>query len=258
MKRLLAVAMLSCVGTTGGQLVDFPAAAAGAEDAISPLVFDETTIGGHTFHVALTTATLHIGALYLDQAMPVSGAGDTDCILPGTYTAEVLDALDVDLLSASPQSFPSLGHGTTTPALAAQVWLTGADVNAITDVTKILVVAGTARDDGGVVYPFTGTITIRTNRIPSNVTTGANPPCKQRIVSPIPTTTSVQTMGGLLLRVDAKALFANVDFSLLPNVASTYVFSDDPTSTAYTQPSINLWTNLRSAGTYTFTWSPSP
>ena len=55
----------------------------------------------------------------------------------------------------------------------------------------------------------------------------------------------------------AKALFANVDFSELPKVSSTYVFSDDPSSPTYTQPSINLWTNLRSAGSYTFSW-PAP
>ncbi|HEX4515561.1 MAG TPA: hypothetical protein VH054_18570 [Polyangiaceae bacterium] len=259
------VLVAACIGTTGGQIVDFPAAAAGAADATSPFLFDETTIAGHTWHVTLTTATLHIGAAYLDQALPISGAGDTNCILPGTYTAEVLgtssdgglDGLDVDLLSPTPQLFPSPGHGTTAPALAAQVWLTGGDVNAITDDTKILVVAGSASDDGGATFPFEGTITIGNNRVPSDVTTGANPPCKQRIVSPIGTTTSVQTTGGLLLRVDAKALFTNVDFSQLTKFSSTYGFSDDPTSTEYTQPSINLWTNLRSAGTYTFAWSPS-
>ena len=267
MKRWIAVlAVLSCVGTTGGELVDFPAAAAGGGDATSPLVFDETTTAGHTFHVTLTTATLHIGAVYLDQAMPVSGAGDTNCILPGTYTAEVLgtasdggkNGLDVDLLSSAPQAFPSLGHGTTTPSLAAQVWLTGGDVNAVTDATKILVVAGTATDDGAAAYPFEGTITISNNRVPANVTTGANPPCKQRIVSPIPTTTSIQASGGLLLRIDAKAFFANVDFSQLAKVSSTYVFSDDPSSPTYTQPSINLWTNLRSAGTYALSSSANP
>jgi hypothetical protein len=241
----------ACVGTTGGELVDFPAAAAGADDATSPLAFDETTISGHAFHVTLTQATLHIGAVYLDQALPVSGVGNTTCILPSIYTAEVLDGVDVDLLSASPQPFPGLGHGTTTPSLAAQVWLTGGDVNATDDDTPILVVAGSASDDTGATYPFAGTITIGENRISSDVTTGANPPCKQRIVSPIATTATVATTGGLLLRVDAKRLFANVDFSQLAQGA----FSDDPNASDYTQPSINLWSNLRSAGTYAFSWS---
>lgn len=268
-KGLIASAIvtttLACIGTTGGRLVDFPAAAAGAADVTSPLAFDETTIAGHTWHVTLTQATLHIGAVYLDQALPISGSQGTDCILPGTYTAEVLgtsldgglDGLDVDLLSSAPQLFPSPGHGTTTAALAAQVWLTGGDINSISDGTKILVVVGSASDDTGATFPFEGTITISTNRVPANQTAGSNPPCKQRIVSPIPTSTAVQTTGGLLLRVDARQLFQNVDFSQLEKFSSTYGFSDNPTSASYTQPSINLWTNLRSSATYVFSWSSS-
>jgi len=267
MRRALAsgafVLAIACVGTTGGELVDFPAAAAGAANATSPLLFDETTIAGHTYHVTLTEASLHIGALYLDQALPVSGAGDLTCILPSTYTAEVLGTpldggaagLDVDLLSPTPQSFASGGHGTTTPSLAAQIWLTGGDVNAVEDDTPILVVQGTATDDANATYPFQGTITISTNRIPTNQTTGSNPPCRERIISPIPTTTTVQTTGGLLLRVDARQLFADVDFSALTQSGSTYVFSNDPSSASYTQPSINLWNNLRSTATYDFEWS---
>ncbi len=261
----VVLASFACVGTTGGELLDFSAAAAGAEDATSPLAFDETTIAGHAWHVTLTQATLHIGAVYLDQSLPVSGAGDTTCILPSIYTAEVLgtasdggaNGLDVDLLSSAPQSFPSLGHGTTTQSLAAQVWLTGGDVNALEDETKILTIVGSASDDTGATFPFAGSITIGTNRIPTNQTTGANPPCKQRIVSPIPTTTSVESTGGLLVRIDARRLFDDVDFSALPNANGTYTFSDDPSSASYTEPSINLWTNLHASGTYAFIWSQS-
>lgn len=261
----LVAGSIACVGTTGYQLFDFPAAAAGGADATSPLLFDETTTAGHTWHVSLTQATLHIGAVYLNQAEPVSGSQSTDCILPGTYTAEVLGTpvdggtagLDVDLLSPTPQLFPSDGHGTTYPTLVGQVWLTGGDINATDDVTKILVVAGTASDDGGTTIPFEGSITIGENRVPADQMTGGNPICKQRIVSPIPATVALQTTGGLLVRVDAKRLFVNVDFSQLQQFSSTYGFSDDPTSPDYTQPSINLYSNLRSAGTYTFSWEPS-
>jgi hypothetical protein len=251
---LASAVLVACVGTTGGALVDFPAAAAGAEDATSPLLFDETG-GGRVWHVTLTQATLHVGAVYLALAQPVSGAGDTSCVLPPpTYVAEVLTGLDVNLLSPAPQPFPAQGHGVTTPAIAAQVWLTGGDVNATSDSTKILVVAGSAHDDSGTTIPFQGTITISDNRIPSNVTTGANPPCKQRIVSPIPTTVTAAATGGLLVRIDAKTLFRNVDFSKLPPLGSIFAFSDDPTSPAYTQPSINLWGNLKSSTTYALSW----
>jgi len=255
----------ACVGTTEYQLFDFPAAAAGAADITSPVAFDESTTDGHVWHVVLTQATLHIGAVYLNQSAPVSGSQDTQCILPGTYTAEVLgtpvdggpSGVDVDLLSPAPQLFPTPGHGSTYPTLVGQVWLTGGDIDSTSDVTKILVVAGTATDDAGANIPFEGSITIGTNRVPKNQTTGGNPICKQRIVSPIPTTVSVQSTGGLLVRIDAKRLFVNVDFSQLAKFSSTYGFSDDPTSAGYTQPSINLYSNLRSSGTYSFSWEPS-
>ncbi len=253
MKRaLVAIACIACVGTTGGALVDFPASAAGAADATSPLLFDETTTTGHTWHVELDSAKLHVGALYLDQAQSVSGAGATQCILPGTYVAEVLDGLDVDLLSPTPQPFPAPGHGATTPALVGQVWLTGGDVNAVDDATEILVVSGVARDDAGATVPFSGTITIGKNRLPSGEATGADPICKERIVSPIQTTIAVEPRGSLVLRVDARRLFSNVDFSALVGGA----FSDDPSLADYTQPSINLFANLHSTGPYTFEWAP--
>jgi hypothetical protein len=254
----------ACVGTTGGELVDFPAAAAGTEDVTSPLKFD-TSYQSHVWHVTLTQATLHIGALYLYQSAPVSGAQSTTCILPGTYTAEVLGTneeggppgLDVDLLSPAPQYFPSPGHGTTLPPLVGQVWLTGGDVNTIDDPTKILVIAGTASDDLGASLPFAGVVTIGSNRQAKNSNpAGANPICKQRIVSPIPVTSGVRPTGGLLLRMDPRLLFNNVDFGRLTQTNGVYEFSDDPSSPDYTQPSINLYLNLHSSALYEFGWSP--
>lgn len=257
---LAMTALIACVGTTGGALVDFSAAAAGASDATSPLAFDEMTTSGHVWHVALTQATLHVGAMYLDQAEPVSGAQGTECILPGTYVAEVLDALDVDLLSPAPQSFSSLGHGTTSAAIVGQVWLTGGDVDTTEDTTAILAVSGIAQDDFGATIPFDGTITIGSNRAPQSTSTGADPICKQRIVSPIPTSIVVHATGALVLRIDARRLFTNVDFAqlTLASGASTYAFSDDPASASYTQPSINLYENLRAEGTYAFSWEAAP
>ena len=54
---------LGCGGTTGSSLVTFSAAAAGSSEApgTDTWVFD-TPLG---FHVTLTKATLHIGAVYL-------------------------------------------------------------------------------------------------------------------------------------------------------------------------------------------------
>jgi len=78
------LALAGCVGSTGGKTFTFPAAAAGPADATSPLSF---SMGG--FDVTLTRAVLHVGALYLNQSAPVSGAQSTDCYLTGTYVGQV-------------------------------------------------------------------------------------------------------------------------------------------------------------------------
>jgi hypothetical protein len=268
MKRSLAVftlfaaALLACVGTTGGDVVDFPVAAAGAADATAGKPYELVTDRG--WHVVLTKATLHVGALYLGQSLPVSGAQNTSCVLPGTYVAQVTTGLDVDLLSPLPQRFPTLGHGTTLQALVGQVWLTGGPIDTAIDATPILIVEGTA-DRAGDVRPFTGQITISTNRQQQGTTNaGANTICKQRIVTPIPTPDlTIQHDGGLLLRIDPRFLFVNVDFSALAEFSSGFGFSDvpsqaDPTSPLYySQPSANLFQNLHSAGSlYRFAWDP--
>jgi hypothetical protein len=258
-----AILGASCVGTTGGELVSFRAAAAGPADARNGEPLQFTTDGG--WQVVLTKATLHIGALYLDQSIPVSGSQGTNCILPGTYVAQVTSGRDVDLLSPDPQIFPSEGEGTTfPPALVGQVWLTGGDINASVDATSILALVGTAAQSG-TTLSFTANITIGANRQASGSSlAGASPICKERIVSPIPTSVVVGTTGGLLLRVDPRFLFLNVDFGQLTKASNAYSFSDDPNSANYTQPSRNLYQNLHSSGAfeqgaslYTFSWTAS-
>jgi hypothetical protein len=255
---LLVVSAVACVGTTGGQIVTFPAAVAGPSYADPGRSFRFTTDLG--WDVVLTEATLHVGAVYLNQSAPVSGAQSTDCILPGTYVAQVTSGVDADLLSPSLQRFPGTGSGTTIPpALVGQVWLTGGDVNTVSEPsapTAILVVAGTAVN-GAMTIPFTGRITIASNRQTSgSAAAGGDSICKERIVSPIATSVAVGTAGGLVLRIDPSQLFVNVNFALLAPSGSGFAFSDDPTSAGYTQPSRNLYQNLHSGGgLYTFEWN---
>jgi hypothetical protein len=250
-----------CVGQTGGQTVDFSAAAAGPADAVAgqPLTF--TTGAG--WDVVLAQATLHIGAVYLDESRPISGGQATGCYLTGTYVAQETSGLDVDLLNPGLQIFPAKAHGITEPtALIGQVWLTGGDINASTDPTPILVVAGTATQAGaagGPNFPFMGTVTISSNhQAASSGAAGGDPICKARIVTPIDAVL-IETAGGLLLQIDPRAYFAGVDFSKLPADASTggYAFSDDPTSTSYSPTGYQLYTNLRQTAPYTFSWTDS-
>jgi len=250
--KIVATTMViaSCGGSTGDNLVTFQAAAAGPVNAVSSQALAFTSDRG--WNIVLTKGTLHVGAVYLNQSVPVSGAQDTSCILPGTYVAEVTTGLDVDLLSGTPQPFPALGTGVTIPALAGQVWLTGGHINSVADDSPILTLAGTA-EHNGVSVAFEGVLTIGTNRAADSASTtlaGANPICKQRIVSPIPATIEPETKGSLLLRIAPKALFTNIDFGAAAAKGSTYAFPDDSSD----QPSRNLYQNLHSSAPYGFDW----
>lgn len=256
---LIACVAEGCVGTTGDDVVDFEAAASGPPEAVSgqALVFD----GARGWQVTLETARLHIGALYLADSLPVSGTQATSCTLPGSYVAQVTQGLDVDLLSSKAQRFPVLGRGVTVPALAGQVWLTSGDVNDPRDPpepTVIVELAGSARlaDE---IRPFQAQLTIASNRVSDGSgPAGAAPICKERIVSPIPTSVRVATQGALWLRVDPRRLFANVDFGALTlgSDGAHFSFKDDSSD----QPSANLYNNLKAGGAgspYSFSWVES-
>jgi hypothetical protein len=246
-----AASLSGCVGQTGGETVAFPVAASGPSDATAgqPLVFSSGA-----FQVSLTRATLHVGAVYLNQSAPVSGGQATGCYLTGTYVAEETSALDVDLLNPAPQRFPAPAHGITDPAVrVGEVWLVGGDINAASDSTAILVIAGTATQ-GGMALPFTGAITISTNRqAQTSGAAGGSPICKERIVTPIPAPVTLEGTGGLLLSIDPRPFFEDVDFTQLPvdPQSGGRVFPDGPGVVA----AQNLFSNLHSTAPYTFTWS---
>jgi len=249
---VLPLLTTACVGTTGDQVVDFEAVASGPQDAISgqPLSFQ----GSRAWEVTLSEARLHIGALYLAEAMPVSGAQATSCVLPGSYVAQVVEGRDIDLLSNQPQAFPTPGRGITLEARAGQVWLTGSDVdlaNAPNPPTVILRLTGSARR-GSELRPFQAQLTIASNRVSSaGGPAGGSPICKERIVSPIATRIQVENGGTLWLRVDPRLLFTNVDFGALEAEGDVFVFKDDSSD----QPSANLYNNLKQAGPlYEFSW----
>jgi len=262
---LLGCALGGCEGTTGDDTVDFEAAASGPPDAVSgqPLVFE----GSRGWQVTLDTARMHIGALYLADSLPVSGTQATSCTLPGSYVAQVTQGRDVDLLSAEPQRFPVLGRGISLEALAGQVWLTSGDVNDVNDPprpTVVLELAGSARL-AGENRPFEAQLTIASNRVSAGSgPAGAAPICKERIVSPIPTSIRITPQGALWLRIDPRRLFANVDFGALALASdgAHFSFKDDSSD----QPSANLYNNLKAGGNesrspspslYAFTWVSS-
>jgi hypothetical protein len=234
--RAIAGLALAACGTTGGNLISFDVTAQGDAN----LGVADTALG---WHVELSKATLHIGAVYLNIAVPISGSQETNCILPGVYSDEELFPLDVDVLSTAPQAFPMPMTGTDDEAHTGEIWLTGGNVNSDTDSTLIAELAGTA-SKAATTLPFTAQITISTaNRgIPASnpAQPSQHPICKQRIVSPIPIDLHPRDGGTLAITIDAAGWFADVDFTQVP---AGGVIPDDNANPA----SENLFTAVRAA-----------
>ncbi|RYZ06249.1 MAG: hypothetical protein EOO73_16405 [Myxococcales bacterium] len=247
------LAQAGCVGTTGGELFELQAYAAGAGDADGSLRFSNS----QGYDVRLDEARLFVGGFYLNRSRPASVSSDTSCTLAGIYVAEVLGGREIDLLSAEPQPFPAGGFATSEPALSGEVWLARGDVDQAASSTTVLRVRGQA-ERGGKTYPFEGALSIGQNRlVPATdpALPGQHPICKQRVVSPILVDLAASAGQSLLLRVDARGMFANVDFATLtPGGASgeAFRFADE---SGVNQASDNLYAGLRrAAGVYSFSW----
>ena len=262
--KTLAIALLSlagCNGTTGSGLVTFTARAGGPAGitADAPLEFDS----GSGFHVTLTQARFHFGAVYLNMSEPSSGGPAEPCYLPGIYVGQAFGAcdaagvcgVDLDLLSPELTTFTTGGQGTVNRAVEADVWLTGGDINAAEDSTPILQVAGTATRAGDS-WPFEATITIGSNRAiaaPNAGMPGANPICRERIASLIPIDFTLSDGGTLELRVDPRGMFNSVDFSTLAATGSATTLSIPDTSAGAGE---GLYKGVVSnSGVYQFTWT---
>ncbi|MBX3205237.1 MAG: hypothetical protein KF764_09215 [Labilithrix sp.] len=253
---VLAAGVAACTGTTGSEIVAFDAFAAGPADlppdaAARGLTF---TNGKH-WTITLTRARLHIGALYLNRSVPISGGQARDCFLPGVYVAQVTTGMDMDALSSALQPFPAPGSGTADHAAMGEVWLTGGRIDQQEDRTTIADVAGTATR-GGQSMRFEGTMTIglnRRNRDVDPARPGARPLCSERIVTQIPTALTPTDGGALVVRVDPRAWFANVDLGELDAVSADSDLRRIPDE-AEPAPAGNFYGGVRAAAGYRFEW----
>ncbi len=141
---LLAPLMTACVGTTGSGLVDFDAYASGPPDATGAAgsAHSYTFLSPYTgYTITLTTATLQIGAVYLDAAPCNGSSAILACVneeastvaqvnggATGAYGIQTTGLL-LDVLSPDPQPFPVQGSGIIQQAQSAEVWLATADAN---------------------------------------------------------------------------------------------------------------------------------
>ena len=252
-------------GTTGGELVDFSAAAAGPADAVDgqPLALHDRPRlrrHAHAGDAPRRRASTSI------RACPSRARRRRAASCPAPTSREVTAGLDVDLLSPDAAA---LSRRTATGRRSAGARRAGlahrrATSNATpTDATPILVVAGTAVARRRRRSRSPGQITIGANRAGDGRarSPASDPICKQRIVSPIPARASrSRATGGLLLRIDPRLLFVNVDFSQLAESSG----SATPSATIrrrrdYSQPSSNLYQNLHAAGAlYAFAWDDEP
>lgn len=255
----LVLVASACTGTTGSELVSFEAFASGPVD----LPPDAATRGlsftnSAGWSITLTRARLHVGAVYLNRSAPISGGQERQCFLPGVYVAQVTTGMDVDALSPALQRFPERGSGTADHAVTGEVWLTGGRVDEPEDRTTIAEVAGTATR-GGAAMRFEGTVTIgqnRKNRDVDPARPGAKPLCSERIVSPIATSITPTNGGALVVRVDPRAWFANVDLGELEPVSPESDLRRIPDE-AEPPAADNLYRGLRgAAGVYRFEWIP--
>ncbi len=252
------LALGACIGTTGSELVSFEAFGAGPADVPADASTRGLTfVNGRGWSITLTRATVHIGAVYLNRSVPVSGGQERSCFLPGVYVAQMLEGTTIDALSNALQPFPARGTGTADHAVTGEVWLTGYRIDAEDDPTKIAEVAGTATR-GAESMRFEGTITIGKNRRAAQsdpARPGANPLCASRIVTPIPISITPANGGALVVRVDPRAWFANVELGELTPVTPDSDLRRIPDDSE-TQPGANLFGGLRAAnGVYRFEWA---
>jgi hypothetical protein len=289
---LASLATAACNGTTGDELITFPAYAAGAQGASEPFYVPSSGKGESfipAFTIQLTTAQMYVGAIYVNEAPPGSGAtfNTPACIDTGIYCAQVPGGLEVDLLSTTPQPFaPIQGNGSADLGLSWQLYLTDGDVNNTDNsgfgVPNTVDLVGTAtREPDGAVFDWAASVTINQANRGLNSSQpgqpGQDPICMQRIVNIGGIALQLFQGASMLLTIDPRAWFVvPIDFSSLPPATSQNCMPDQsapPNNAAYcipdsnnlggvpgSQQGVTLFQGIHSGGpaAYRLTYSTSP
>lgn len=271
---LAGAAVAACNGTTGDELVTFPAYAAGAKGAGDPFEANGWT-------VQLTFAQMYVGAVYVNESPPQNGAtfNTPTCIDPGIYCAQVPGGVEVNLLSPNPQPFSVQGNGSADLGLSWEIYLVDGDVNDpdinAFGVPNSVDLQGTARrDSDGLTVSWAATVTINASNRGEPAQQagqpGVNPICHQRIIELGDLSLQLQPGGSLLLTIDPRGWFlVPIDFSTLPavntpqcNLDQNSMFGDAqycipdssnlPGTELGAQQGAGLFNNIRTAGNAAF------
>ena len=247
-----ALTLSACIGATEGELSSFEARAAGPIDAHGgPLTF----VNARGFRISLEQASVRVSALRFNEQARISSERESSCIKDSLYVAEVNAPLTIDLLDGDPIAFPVEGTGLHARARMAEVWLSGnGDINADEDRQPIFTFRGqVTRADGS--HALSGTVTIGKNRKKpplSEVQPGSNSICSERIVTGIPVDWIPRADTRLLLRVDPRTIFADVDFDGLEPASDGSLAIPDDNSTPASRATYDGLHRIR--GVYSFSF----
>jgi hypothetical protein len=250
----LLACLASCIGSTGGELVEFRAEAYGSASsrAFTSIAQDAR------YEVQLTQASFTVQGLYFSRiARSGSTERETSCYAAEGYSAELRSDLTIDVLSERAQPFPELARGLNERVRAFDLWLGRGPINEFTSesaATGVVSFAGVAASAGGS-FPFEGRVTVDLNRKQtpaSPAAPGSNPICQQRIVDGIAADFVPSSGGTLELRLDARQWFDGISFADVPKDArGIHVFVDS----ADNATSVRLFNNVRkNRGVYSATF----
>jgi len=226
----LGLACAACNGTTGDNLVTFYAFAVGTPDAAKDFATNGPGPTSTPYSVRLTSAKMHIGAVYINESpLPTGGEAVT-----GIYAAQVPGPVDFDLLSAQPTQFSRYGNGTADVGESWQLWLTDGDVTQI-NTSHMIDLQGVATSNAdGTEYSFGAVVSINvTNRRAMSTDPiaqpGLDPISLQRIVLRGPIDITPSQSGTLTVTVDPRQWFEpqTIDFSSLPLATDDLCTSGD-------------------------------
>jgi hypothetical protein len=248
---MIALVLVGCIGTTGGERVSFHAVAEPLAPADGGVIAWDDAVTG--WHVELTEAEVSVGPAYLWSGEPLltSSGHVIDHFVYGHLRGELLEQAAVDLLGT--ETPIADGEGLAGEANSGELWL-APPLHAVADELdgQTFLLAGSATRDATVV-PFAGSLTIDDEVIDVE---GGQTAFEQRKVRGIPLHTDVEQGGTLVVGIDGSRMLSGAHFDdLLEQTPEDGVYPLIPGTSVWAV----LYYQVRQAGAtgpWTLTWRP--